>query len=1006
MRRLTILGVSLLVLASTSSALAQVATTGTIQIILEDAQGGRLPGVTVTASAPDVVTTRTAVSNAEGVATLEALAPSEHYTIKATLTGFRELTKEDVLARSGQTTTLHLPMALSTVSEQITVTATPAQVVDTTRAIAGVDITLQLTESLPTGRSYQSYLQLVPGVLPDSPVSGGNPSSRSGINWKDNSAASDNIGGSTDNRYYFEGINVTDPVTGTFGANLNTEIIQEQKVITGGIPAEYVGAAGLISTVITKSGSNRYTGSANYFFQNDKLVAKDENLPGKTFSSRDNAFTIGGPLRRDSLWAFGSFRYTNRNEDVSSQDTRLLLREVETTQKQGFAKVTWGPTSQDLLSFIFLNDPYKRSGSVDASVPNNRDVARIQGGNNYSLTYSRVWSRLLIDGAFNSHDGEITDQAVNRLKPRNTIAYQRTDVRTLADELRGGHGQDLPEFRPTTQARGSAQYQWGDHRFKGGFEWAQHEDNRDLLFLPETDRAQYTSIINTYPGTTAQSIGANTTLWTTRNFNVTNASDFNGFISTVNGLPNRSAFYSLYDADGNGTITAAELGTALTFGSTAGNSEGQINYYRILESRLGSQNQKVRGTSFFGQDEIQLNRWTFNAGLRAERWTHYATTGESLFTFDWTWAPRLSAVFDVIGDGSQKLAGFYGRYHDPIRMDMTNFAGSLSGYTREEQVFANNQWVTYRTRGFPAFDAFFAPATKTPYTDEFQLQYEADLGNNMAASATYYHRRSREVFEDFDPTIYTIPEAYVGVDGHGDVNAPNSLFLGWDYFGLDPNNPPVANFFLGTMTGGERNYNGLEFVVRKRFSDRWQGLASYNYLDAKGNTVSDGNADFAGDVFWLDPRAPNTYGTVPGTIHHIFKMGGSYETRWGLELGGGYSWNSGTIVNRTQFQSNRRLAVQVATPFQYGGLLEQWLDPTAIGGVQNPSNGSANLRIRYVRPFGKVTGEFFVDIFNIFNQQTAIRTEDLQAGRGTAVFGDEIAWLQPRRSFLGVRFRF
>ena len=63
------------------------------------------------------------------------------------------------------------------------------------------------------------------------------------MNWKDNSTG-DNIGGSTDNRYYFEGINVTDPVTGTFGANLNTEIIQEQKVITGGIPAEYIGAPG------------------------------------------------------------------------------------------------------------------------------------------------------------------------------------------------------------------------------------------------------------------------------------------------------------------------------------------------------------------------------------------------------------------------------------------------------------------------------------------------------------------------------------------------------------------------------------------------------------------------------------------------------------------------------------------------------------------------------------------------------------------------------------------
>ena len=103
--------------------------------------------------------------------------------------------------------------------------------------------------------SYQSYLQLVPGVLPDDPQTAGNPASKSGINYSDIAGA---LGVSSDNFYYFNGINVTDPVTGTFGANLNTEIIQEQKVLTGGIPAEFVGTPGLLSSVITKSGTNRY----------------------------------------------------------------------------------------------------------------------------------------------------------------------------------------------------------------------------------------------------------------------------------------------------------------------------------------------------------------------------------------------------------------------------------------------------------------------------------------------------------------------------------------------------------------------------------------------------------------------------------------------------------------------------------------------------------------------------------------------------------------------------
>ena len=67
-----------------------------------------------------------------------------------------------------------------------------------------------------------------------------------------------------------------------------------------------------------------------------------------------------------------------------------------------------------------------------------------------------------------------------------------------------------------------------------------------------------------------------------------------------------------------------------------------------------------------------------------------------------------SASMDVRGDGRQKASVFYGRYYDPVRLDMTNFAGTSTGQVREEQVFVNDQWVTYRVRGGPsAHDAVF-----------------------------------------------------------------------------------------------------------------------------------------------------------------------------------------------------------------------------------------------------------------------------------------------------------
>ena len=125
------------------------------------------------------------------------------------------------------------------------------------------------------------------------------------------------------------GINVTDGVSGTFGANLNTEIIQEQQVLTGGIPAEYVGAPGLLSSVVTKSGTNQLTGSVNYFFQNDGLVAENRNASDQEFSRFDTALTGGGPILTDHAWFFGSYRRLGSNDTVVALDGIDVIRTVD-----------------------------------------------------------------------------------------------------------------------------------------------------------------------------------------------------------------------------------------------------------------------------------------------------------------------------------------------------------------------------------------------------------------------------------------------------------------------------------------------------------------------------------------------------------------------------------------------------------------------------------------------------------------------------------------------------
>ncbi len=982
-------------LSSARPAVAQVTGTGTIEIVVQDQGGLAVPGVNVVAQATDSVTKREGVTDGEGRLVLVGLAPSAMYVVTTELTGFTPTRHENVLVRSGQTVSVRVALNVGGVTEQVQVTA-ESPIVDVGSATTGQDITLQLTESLPTGRSYQSYLQLVPGVLPDDAQQPGNPAVKSGVNYSD---IGGNLGVSSDNYYYFNGINVTDPITGTFGANLNTEIIQEQKVLTGGIPAEFVGTPGLVSNVITKSGTNAYKGSANYFFQNDALVAENKNSPEEKFSTFDAAGTIGGPIVQNHAWFFGSYRRIQREDDVTLLGTNEFQRTVENKQNQGYAKGTWTPTANDTVSFTFLNDPTTISGRRDRTLTNARDRSREQGGNNYSANYSRIQGGVLFEAAYNQHEGEVSDFSAIR-EPANTIIYRATDARTLLDEQRGGFGQDIIDLRDTKGARASALWTWGRHSVKGGLEWSRNENFRNTTTLDDALNWSFSPGLSGLTGA-----GLSSGSFSNRRFNPATTSDFAGLINTINGLPNRAAFYSLYDVDGNGAITSAELGSRLTFTSTAGNPNGMINYTKNAQVQDGPQDLRSDGLSFFAQDQFAVGRFTFNAGVRGEQWKHFATTGANIFTFDWSVAPRVSVAYDLRGDGRQKAYAFYGRYYDPIRNNMTQFAGTLTGAVTEEQLFINNQWVAYRIRGgSKQQDAFFAPTTKTPYTDDLTFGYQADLGRNMSFETTYSNRRTRDVLEDYDLTVYA--EATDGTNTYpGNINADGSLWLGLDYFGYTQN--PGSNFVIATLEGGKRDYHGVDLIFRKRYSDNWQALVSYTYNRAFGNTNSDSNADFQGDVLYLDPRAPNAYARQPGNIPHIFKFTGSYMTGIGVELGTNYRWFAGSYASKTALDTGRNLPVQVADAYAFNGATEKWIADGAVGSLVNPSWGQLDFRVQYKHRMMGLGTEFFVDIFNVLDGQDSIRNQDLVAGTGTVAFGAPLRYQEPpRRFFLGARLSF
>ena len=994
-----------LLLAGTAFAQGRL---GTLQVIVEANDGSRLPGATVTAEASDVLGPRTAISDGNGVATLAGLSPSSQYNVTTTLDGFQGSRNENVLLKAGQTTTVRTTLGISSVEEELIVTA-ESPIVDVTSAVNGQDITLELTESLPTGRSYQSYLQLVPGVMPVDPtIDEENPAVRSGLNYRD---IGGDLGVSRDNFYYFEGINVTDPVQGTFGANLNTEIIQEQSVLTGGIPAEFIGSPGLISNVVTKSGGNQFSGTLNYYFQNDSLVEDNKNATDSAFSTYDTAFTLGGPIVKDKLWFFSSYRITNREEDVISLDTDEYLRTVNDDSEQAFFKFSWAASQKDSLTGIFLNDPTEEDGSNERDVVNNRDATEDTGGDRYTINYSHVFGNAFVDAAFGKHNGERSVGSVDT-STSNDIIFQVSDGASAADAQLGGFGVSTIDERDSEFYRASAEFYfdsgWGDHSVKVGYEFQDNTSFRDSN-TTGTPPAIYTSLGPQYigAGVTANDVaGVTGQSWTDLQFDVTNTSDFAGLINAINASPNSASLYAALDTNGDGTITSAEAGEAIVFSDNTDNPNGRVNYDRTLQVAAGPQTLGSEGTSVYLQDTYQVSRLSINAGVRAEKYEHFATTGANIYTFDWEYAPRVSLAYDLRGDGRQKLTAYYGRYYDPVRNNMTQFAGTLTGRIRHEQVNVNGEWLTYRVRGGAVQqDAFFAPTTKTPYTDDFTVGYSVDLGKSMSFEANIIRRETRDILEDYDLGLYAI-----ATDGStqypGPIDHPDSLWLGLDYFGYDAN--PGSNFVIGTLAGGTRDWEGLELVFRKRYSNNWQLLSSLTLADGTGNTNSDSNADFQGDVLFLDPRAPNQEGTQPGLIEQLFKVAASYQWASGFQIGGQYRWNSGTIANTTFSASGRNLPIRVtsAEAFEFAGITQRWLREDAVGQFDNPSWGTLDLRGQYNRQLGRVNAEFFLDIFNVFDEQKAIRLEDLEAGAsdGSSSFKDGIQFIPPRRYFIGIRF--
>ncbi|MGZ7040675.1 MAG: TonB-dependent receptor [Thermoanaerobaculia bacterium] len=856
--------------------LAQGFQTGTLLAVAKDQSGGALPGVTVTVTSEERGTQRTGVTDGTGTARF-AVLPIGFYRVEAALSGFQTVTRKGNKVDSDKTTEIPVTMSLAAASETITVTG-QQPVVDRTNVAANTQVSTKEYEKAPIGRSYQTLMTLAPGVM-DQPGngSGGNPQVHGAQN--------------TGNVYLFDGLDATDTTTGTFGSNLNFEAIQEISVQTSGMSAEYGRATGALLNVITKSGTNKFEGSAKSIQTNDAWNAQNTTKNQVTGASlararaRHNNYrydvTLGGPLWKDRFWFFGAYEKVDTVTAAATttvsgenyvQHQALRLSNYRATAQITPTQTIWAKYDADPFGGI-VRDYWGASPELFSL------TAQTQGGVRRAAQYSGIFGQsFTLEALYGKNKSKIV-VAPYLLSPLNNGAPHLNQA--------DGHYYNGATFdgfvdRPREQAIAAGSYfatlGGNSHNFKAGVDYQKLKSSNFFR----------------YP---------NDQLF------IDNSFDYK-----------TRTFDPLYRLD---------------FVDAPSTSEGKI-------------------TSLYGRDKFDIGRRLFlEVGLRYEKETSNNDVGQKVLDTAAV-APRLSASYDLLGNGNTLLIGSAGRFYQSV---ILNFADQFANVPQQA-----------------SYDLFIWDPAKKAYV--FDSSVRAGGSNNkpnLDLNATYLDEITAGAQQQLGPTVG------VGVRG---------IYRKWhdlidDIATFNSSNTYIQQYINDPQA--KRTYKGVELTFEKRFSHNWNLLANYTYSQTRGNhfgTIATQIDDYPNQTcVTTTDRSIGTNGSIPCSqvnsasrlsgkptwdIPHVFNLLGAYAFHLGpvaLTAGSKGLYQSGNTFSKTRsltVLNNAGAGSGKTTTYYYEG----------VGSDRGPNwwQIDGSLEATY-RIFGVEIGAKG-EVFNVFNKET------------------------------------
>jgi len=1028
--------IGLAMMFGTNPAWSQSVNYGTVtgSVILPD--GTPSPGATVVLEGPALVRGNWPTVSDDRGTFVFLRVPLGTYKATASLSGFNTAQFEDIVITAGSTVPLTFNLEIAAATGEIVVTS-EAPIVDTRSSTIDTTFGSEMLDAIPTSRDSFYDLTLTAAGMSSVGADGSWLPSPSAYG----SAANENV-------FLVNGVNTTNPRGAPWGSlvQVNYDTVQEVQVLSLGSQAEYGSYSGAAIDVMTRSGSNEFHGSAGYYGQlgdagDNSTTSFDagwlwadpnDELMTTPVDNQEVALTLGGPIVKDMLWFFAGYDWRDSETDEPLRPLNTLntadIFDLKLTAQFG--------TSQRLWFGFHYEDNFTGNGTWG---PFDETMIYDTPSDNTTLQAEYQWvisDRNLFGFKYL---GFKTEQ--NPTIPE-TVGYPGyiNWWKWIGGRAVGVAG-DFPYIEAQKSKRDTLQADFthyadnwaGQHELKFGVQYT--TANGDWMGGYFQNAANFA-----YPYGWGYSREYMNNAWWSCDYTWCVAP--NDTVAFYNVEYVRNPWLNVREADSLGAFVDDQwvvsdrvtINVGLRYDDmTADYGPGKI--YEFLDTPSDANNPTV---------------------LRS-------TQGFPVYEFN-TWSPRLGIAWTLTSDGKTVLRSHIGRYYAPLGVEaLRRFGPDMGTYLRNEWIYwfpyddvdqnGNNSIepneVVWATEQLPLMDPAYLrssndepaswrlevePGTTSPYTDQFNISIQRQLSNDLALEVSYIYKKTKdflvltpynletgEYFEwearpyttwtGYETQIWSVViEDFNGdgvIDGTDAGYPSDDATRGWRAENLES--------FDGQNV--DRTYQGLQLVLTKRFSNRWQGNFAINYTD------TDGFYPRPVDQNWYidGPLTMDTpFGSTPNHFQNNISGPALMTPEWMAKLAGSYTI---PVVEtdfgfRLRYDSGRPI---FAIDNNLGPFYASWMgdyDPDTVltsSGWHNmmvaddpnnpdwmPSTTIVDLNLRKRFGIGRGMGvTASIDALNVFNEGAPNRV-----GYTGADFGQVNSLVLPRIFRLGLKFDF